>query len=161
MTITLAPRADVGEPVGATIGSHPDPVVVRATRGKAEGDLSPSWILVDDVVHGVFDLLTGLLDALDSGATAKTQRLCKTADCLPGACTWRHGGCGAVARAGSFHASCLTLLNHCGDRGPEPNVSRPGLRVLTAPMRLFRRYWSILAQEIPQLRVGEFCGASN
>jgi hypothetical protein len=37
MTVTLAPR-DVGEPVGAKIGSHPDPIVVRATRGKAEGE---------------------------------------------------------------------------------------------------------------------------
>lgn len=73
MTITLAPR-DVGEPVGAKIGSQPDPIVVRATRGKAEGDLSPSRILVDDVLHGVFDLLTGRRDALDMPPSTVAQQ---------------------------------------------------------------------------------------
>jgi hypothetical protein len=58
MIITLASR-DGSESVGATIGSHPDPIVLRVTRGGTEGNLSPSRLLVDYVVHGVFDLFAG------------------------------------------------------------------------------------------------------
>jgi len=88
MIIPVAPR-DVDESVWRegrlSLGSD---CAVGYAGGGTEGGLSPSRLVVDDVLHGVFDLLADLLDALDMPPTTAAQqpkhyRLRKTAECLP------------------------------------------------------------------------------